>query len=386
MNTLFLSMSRFPEGNGADVIRLQNLVNLFKACGHCICVISRGECTNFKEREIGEISYCSFRSRHNNVLVKIKDIFLYKSYLSRFISKSNNKWDCIVIHGVPNNTFKYIKKYCKKRNIQLICDCVEWYSKKEFLLRGFSYQYRSKDKLMKKLIDKEVQVITISTYLENYYMQKGIKAVRIPVILDLRSIPCYEKVLSDKMNFIYAGSPGGKDYLNVILKGFSLLSEQEKAKFKFKIIGVTWEWIQRHYHYSNQQIEELQRYVQAYGRMERIELYTHLINADFSVLLRPEELRYAKAGFPTKIVESLAWGTPVICNITSDLGMYVKDNFNGKIVEDCDASSFCKVIQSALRMEISTRIKMSKNAKKSAEKDFDYHKYLVRLKELLKDD
>ena len=39
------------------------------------------------------------------------------------------------------------------------------------------------------------------------------------------------------------------------------------------------------------------------------------------------------AGFPTKVVESLALGTPVITNLTSDLGFCVFDGRNGVILD-----------------------------------------------------
>jgi hypothetical protein len=69
------------------------------------------------------------------------------------------------------------------------------------------------------------------------------------------------------------------------------------------------------------------------GRIPRPQVLEELSKADFTVLMRSEEQRYAKAGFPTKFVESLATATPVIANSTSDLGMYLKDGENGYVVK-----------------------------------------------------
>lgn len=53
---------------------------------------------------------------------------------------------------------------------------------------------------------------------------------------------------------------------------------------------------------------------------------------DFSILLR-EKNRGTMAGFPTKIVESLSLGVPVITTETSDLKNYIQDGINGFIVD-----------------------------------------------------
>ena len=63
-------------------------------------------------------------------------------------------------------------------------------------------------------------------------------------------------------------------------------------------------------------------------------------NVQFDVLLRYSDLRYTKAGFPTKVVESLASATPVITNITSDLEMYLKDGENSVISEGYTAKKW----------------------------------------------
>lgn len=384
MNTLFLSMSRFPEGSSADVTRLKFILKLFMENGDKIYVISRGESTNFEEKMWNGVAYRSFRRQSNNILAKILDILMYTHYLKKYILTLEEKWGRIVVHGVPNKTLKYIKKYTNKLGIQLYYDCVEWYSKEEFRWGSLSIGYRDRNELINKLLDKQVRVIAISTYLETYFKHKGIDTVRIPVILDTKEEIVHEKIFVNKIIFAYAGSPGKKDYLNVILDGFYLLSEEERNKIEFRIIGVSWEWIQKSYHYSQEKIKELKEFAIAYGRLERNETITCLKEASFTVLLRPEELRYAKAGFPTKVVESLNLGIPVVCNLTSDLGMYIEDDYCGKIVENCDATMFSKTIKNILQMDRDVMMKMQKNAKQVACREFDYRKYVKVISEFVK--
>ncbi len=50
------------------------------------------------------------------------------------------------------------------------------------------------------------------------------------------------------------------------------------------------------------------------------------------------------AGFPTKFVESLGAGCPVITNYTSDLDLYLKNGFNGFVVKDLNMKVFLKFL------------------------------------------
>ena len=386
MNTLFVSMSRYPEGDSADVLRLINIISLFKQNNSNVFVISRGDTTDFQRKGHQISDYISFRSRKNSSLQKLIDIILFTARLREFLKHSDMKWNRIVIDVVPNSTVKYLKKYAKQRNIQIIVDCVEWFSKEEYRLGRFNYEYVSQDYLIKKLIDKQFYVISISSYLEKYFRSRGIKTIRIPVILDIENIKYKKRNASSKIVVIYAGSPGGKDALDVMIKGFELLSDREKTKIEFRIIGVDWKWIKRRYHFSKTRIDKMKNYICVYGRVDRSQVHNYMEEADFSILLRPENLRYAKAGFPTKIVESLANGTPVICNLTSDLDKYIRENYNGKIVSECTAQSLCETLKEILKMERQQILGMGSGARKSAEVGFDTKRYASKFNKFLNAD
>jgi len=104
-----------------------------------------------------------------------------------------------------------------------------------------------------------------------------------------------------------------------------------------------------------------------------------LRQADFTVLLRSPEIRYAKAGFPTKVAESLASATPVILNLSSDLGLYIKDMREGIIVNDCSPEAMCKAFKKALSLDSDQKAEMRKRARECSEKNFDYRCYKERI-------
>ena len=91
--------------------------------------------------------------------------------------------------------------------------------------------------------------------------------------------------------------------------------------------------------------------------------------------MRPSDERYAKAGFPTKVVESLSLGTPMLCNLSSDLAMYLTDGENSIIIEDCSADACCSALRRILALSREQMNSMRLSARKTAEDAFDWRKY-----------
>ena len=83
-------------------------------------------------------------------------------------------------------------------------------------------------------------------------------------------------------------------------------------------------------------------------------------DADFVPLLRPQIVRYAQAGFPTKVPESLSLGTPIICNLTSDLGDFIRDESEGIICRDYSIDAFVEALENALTLSPTNRKNMGK--------------------------
>lgn len=381
MSILFLSMSRYPKG-GADSVRLGNMIKIFRHIDEDIYVVSRAESTSFSFHEYDNVPYISFRHESSGIITKIFDIFRYTEYLKKYVLPIK-KWDTIFIENVPVSTVKFIKKYALQYNIKLIYDCVEWYSKEEFKLGRLSLSYNINRKWLTKFIDQQFRVIAISTFLENYFKSRGINTVRIPVTMDMSSISCEKEKKTDKLVLLYAGSPGRKDSLNVIIDGIMLLTDEYKDKLELRIIGTTWRQLNKIYHYKTQYIEQANKCIKVLGRVDRETVLQHLKETDFTVLMRPENLRYAQAGFPTKVVESLASGTPVITNLTSDLGLYLVDGENSVIVKECTKEAFADAVRRAMLINSDKMNKVIKNARYLAENVFENSKYIIKLSSLI---
>lgn len=377
----YITYSRIPDGD-APSIRSCNIAKIFMDCNLDVKLVGMGENAYFQLRKHEELSYMSLRIKGSNILTKLKNYFGFKRRLKISLDQANDI-DAIVLNlnTLPINVLWYIKKLSKEKGIKLFVDCCEWYSPEQFKMGKMSLCYILNNYCVQKYIDNNTLIIAISKYLTSYFRQKGYHVADIPAILDVENTGHNKSCKSEKTILMYAGSVGRKDYLDVILTGLSLLSQEELAKIEFRIFGVTLDEIK-----DNVKVEILEKVsssIKCYGRVKRETVLKNLEDADFTVLMRSSTQRYAKAGFPTKVVESLASATPVICNLTSDLGDYIIDGYNGVVVNSESAEDFSRAIKKVIRFSVSEKEIMSNNARTTAEENFDYRLYKDKIIELM---
>ena len=84
----------------------------------------------------------------------------------------------------------------------------------------------------------------------------------------------------------------------------------------------------------------------------------------------------------TKLAESLTVGTPVITNLTGDIGLYLSDGENGFLVSDDTEMQLINMFQKITRMKTDELSKMREKARKSAEQNFDFREYTDNIKAL----
>lgn len=315
--------------------------------------------------------------RGNGVISKIYNYITRGRQIIKLL-QSIPSYDIIVyyaIYGHSVSILRHLRQYCRKNGIKLIVDVVEWYEY-EYLPMG-RYGPKAMDVRLSitKIIPKCDGVIAISSYLENYFRSRNVKhIVRIPIIVDSSMSILKSKCLSmdaGYLNLIYAGFPGHKDLiLNVALAVDNLA--KEGINIRFHILGITKESLQKNTGviFSDS--------VVCHGKIEQKLIPQYLANSDFSVIVR-SNIRNNKAGFPTKFVESLNQGLPVIGNITSDLGLYLKNNYNGYILQDTSVNCIEKRLKELALMSKCKFTEMRQNAKQTAIDNFDYRQYALLL-------
>ncbi|NMD70175.1 glycosyltransferase family 4 protein [Bacillus sp. DNRA2] len=385
MNILIITSAKYPEGD-AESVRLHTFGKLLRDIGNHVYFVGMGYSNYLECLEYDGFQYTSLRKKAGSKFQKIYFYINYKKRLESFLNSHFrcNKVDVILIADLPTFVTNWLKDFCSFHSIDLIVDSVEWFSPGQFKMGLLSPGMILKNIENRYVIDKKVKVIAISKYLESHFINKGCIAVRIPVILDVMNLEFNKVVDPRKLTVLYAGSPGKKDYVPEMLRGVLLLTDREKAKINFIFAGVSIDDIKKLF--SSEEIYQIKKCVEFLGRIEREKVLKLLAQADFTILLRSQEQRYAKAGFPTKVVESLATATPVMLNITSDLGDYINDMSEGIIIKDCTATECASAIKRAISLDYSQREFMKKNARLCAETNFDYRLYEESLKILFTED
>lgn len=384
MNILIITSAKLPEGD-AESIRLHSLGMLFRDLGHNVAFVGMGNSEYLKEFIYSEFTYVSLRKTCTRRLEKLYYYLNYNSRLKVYLHSyfDTNNLDAILFSDLTPISIRTLIRISKKWNLQLITDSVEWYSPEQFRLGLLSPQMILKNIENKYTINKKIKVIAISNYLYDHFKNRGCTCIRIPTIFDVSDMPCTKVIDINKTRVLYAGSPGKKDYVREMLKGVLLLNDDEMDKVIFEFAGVKINDILNEF--TQDEITKLKRCVIFLGRVNRNTVLERLSYANFTALLRSPTQRYAKAGFPTKVVESLSTATPAILNITSDLSLYMNNMNNCIIVNGCTGYEFSIALRKAINMKITTKQVMSSNARKSASDNFDYRIYSKLMKRFLEE-
>lgn len=370
---LIVTGNKYPEGD-AGAIREHAFANIFRSLGYEPVIFGMGETTEFQEKNYEGIRYYSLRYKSDNLIVRILGRILFTQNLKWVISKKiKTKVSGILVVSGNESTFHFAEKLSKKEGIPLLHDSVEWYSPCEFSNGEKNREYKENNKLNTKIINKSYKVIAISSYLEKYFRARKIPVLRVPVIMDINKLSCRKRTHPEYIKIVYAGSIAGKDRLMELIQAMRLLPEESLGKIRLEIIGSTKEDFEKKLRILGDSIPNNISFI---GRIPRYKVVNKLEEADFTFLLRPENERYAQAGFPTKIVESLASGTPIICNYTSDLDKYLVDMDNAIIVKDCSVESCRLALIRVISITVEQRHAMQKNARLTAERNFDWKLYI----------
>ena len=265
--------------------------------------------------------------------------------------------------------------WCKNHGIPIIYEATEWYDPGN--MPGGRYSpYRANFEItMRYLVPRIRNVITISSFMENHYQKVGCNTVCVPPTIDTLHFHNTLKLHSGKLITIsYTGTPGKKDLFNNYLEAF-IRADPFGERFQFNVAGLSNSEILEYPAMKQRRIKELPRMINNIGKVSQSEALKLTGDSDFSVLLRYPK-RYAMAGFPTKVVESMVMGTPVICNLTSDLHKYIQDGISGIVCKDHQVESLISAFTRVENMSPQEIYDISQRTREIAEASFDYRSYV----------
>lgn len=372
-------MNKYPDGD-AGAVRQHAFARLFMKMGYGVKVIGYGPSTGFKYKNYCDVDYISLRGSKTGLADKVLDRLRFHSRLKKEILQMRP--DLIFVVDLPFVSMRYLSEYAYKNNLTIIHDSVEWYSAEEFRLGKLDMSYIRKNLLNTRVINRKFKVVSISSYLCDYYNSKGIDSVRIPFVLNMEPLEFCKKN-EDKIVVSYAGTPLRKDDFKTVFDGLNLLDDSQLSRIELRIIGCNKESVLSFNNYSNEDFERIGRCVRFTGRIPREEVLENMKSANFTILMRNPKLRHTKAGFPTKVTESLTHYTPVIANLTSDLDMILQDGVNSIIVKDFSKEAVADAFRRALELDCSQLSDMCFAARRTAEEKLDISLYEAELQSLI---
>lgn len=384
----YIGPFKFPEGE-AGSYRVLGIAQSLREAGHVVQICT-GQLSNFFPLGVlsgtagFQVRYINFTETSFSHYCKVIK-YLFSGFRTvQWLDGLHSRPDAILLYGGYSLYAAAVLPWCKRNNVPLIVDVVEWYDPSHLPGGRWGLFHLNVELALRYYFVRAGNIISISQYLDHYFQARGCQTLRIPPTLDVIATAARISVPSSELLILaYTGVPGKKDLLDNVLEAIMSLGLSGKNVL-LTVAGVNPDDIIQFAAMRRREVSKLPGFIRALGRVSRDEALDMVRQADFSVLLRPQ-LRFANAGFPTKIPESLSVGTPVICNLTSDLGEYIRDGENGFICRDHTAEALTEVLTRALVLTANQRRKMREAARLQAELAFDFRKYTSALSEFLND-
>lgn len=370
--------------NEAAEPRVLNNAKIFRELGYRVVFVCWGGKYN-NEEKVGE-RYFKQGFEYtitNDLLDNTKSSFVVR--LVTFMLRGKKSINSIISHkpqivvgyNPPGYFTSKMLHYAKKFNFHFISDITEWYDANEFIGGKWLPFSWSNDYNMAFTQKKVKNKIVISHFLDRHYSSNNII---LPPLVDLQDEKWHKESAHkeippfDGLTFIFAGYHGIKDLLGNIIEGVCQ-SISRGARARLLILGA-----------ESSQIEELmgqdkfERFsgtILPVGRVAQDNVPSYYAAADFSFVIR-KPLRKNMAGFPTKFVESMVAGCPVVANSTSDLGDYIIVGENGFVVADWSTDSISNFMAALSQMSKEEITEMKVKAAEHGRKNFDYKAYVEK--------
>lgn len=371
---VYLGPFSFPNG-GAAARRILGNAKAIRAAGYRVMIASgqsareAGPSTEFDGFEV-----VSLGERTAEHLPRLLKHFAYVNMGSKSVAWLDSlpqRPYAVVLYSGYSPYLLRLLPWAKRNGVRLVFDAVEWYQPDS--MAGYLSPYQLNIELaMRTLLPRVPNLISISSYLHRHYTARGCRSVVVPPLLDTADTVYSDtgRDAAQPLRLVYAGSPGKKDLLDNIMDAV-LQVRQQGLNIHLSVAGIP---AAASMHYPSVQrasaalVEGTIEFAGVLGHADSMDLVRR---ADFSLLLR-NDARYAKAGFPTKFVESLSVGTPVIANLTSDLGSHLRDGETGFVCAGPSAADLVAGLRKAATLSTEAHAAMRRACRAHAQQAFDY--------------
>lgn len=381
MRVLYVLSAMFPYGR-AYSSRALNICRSINAAGIKVDVladyISDSHMKTSKKTAVFEDFSIFLSSVHVAKERTVLDKFLAPLKSSKSLNEylKHNKPDCIILSSSHDRFYKWIR-IVKKHKIPIVLESCEWFDYYNFKYGKFNFRYHQFMSCWNHHFQKVDGVISISRLIQKHFTDLNIDTIRVPGLCSFLDCSQPKKPRDDKsIKMVFIGEIfRNKDDLSILIETISNASFS--LPIELHVFGPTKVEIER------QLGRKIPNSVIAHGYVDQRKINMLLSVMDYGIIIRPIR-RSSNAGFPTKLVEYFSQGLPVIANLTGDIELYLKDGFNGFVIQN-NIDSIKKTIEKIVANHAKSYFEMSKNAIETAKKSFNYQLYSCDLIKLIRE-
>jgi len=351
---IYVGLFRFPTGDAAAV-NVYSIGKALRDSGYDV-IFAPGNSANRPQDRIDDASYTyggfqyypqsEFRTVPLAPLRRLIRYLAVGTNTLRWLrSRDNSKVRAIIFYGESGPYYTRLQAFCKKMQIALIPHSVEWFDPGHCVGGRYGPIRWDVSLMMRYFSPRSDRIICISSFLEGYFRNYGCRVLRLPPLIDLdlaRAVPSEERDPSGPLRILFLGSPH-RERWDIILAGL-IEAKKNGTNVCLEMLGTDHEkWLNLIGRNRNL-AESLGGAIRFHGYVMAPEaVAAKVAQCDAGIIVR-EDARWSRACFPTKVPEFLAQGVPIICNLTSDLGDYLKDGVNAFIMERASIGEVAKCL------------------------------------------
>lgn len=245
----------------------------------------------------------------------------------------------VIAYDYPAVAQARLIRFCRSIGARAVAEVTEWYSVSRLVSPAALLRNIDRPLRMRVVNPRMDGLIVASRYLADFYSPKGRPVVVMPSLMsDPSPIAGQASPDGTPKRLFFAGSgwdpavvretrEGPKDRLDKVIEVLDAALTLG-ADFRLDAYGVDQGAYLEVMPGHSPLLERLGDRVVFHGRQPRDVVRATLRDADFSIFLRKDSI-VSRAGFPTKLAESVHFGTPVITNDVGDAALYQQPGQTG---------------------------------------------------------
>ena len=330
MNIVYIDAQSYAGGT-ANSVRVTAMLEALEGAGHHV--------TCYRERTGG--SHGRGRTAVGKLARRaIPNAVFLGSGVPSWLDGLGRTPDLVICYGVDPRYLLRIQRWCRRRSVPLVIDVVDWYAAEDVTGLGSKLFCLINDQwVMRSLVRNCQGAIVVSRLLERHFTVMDIPTLRVPAVIS--GLPSAAPPSPESFTLSYAGAPGLREARVLAnLRRLAVEGELARLGIKLRIIGMD---------RPADSSPDDEPQVTYCGRVARGEALRLVGESTMTVLQRTPERRFAQAGFPSKVAESLLLGVPVISNLSSDLAEILEDCRNAIVLSDDSYESLLNGLDRATR-------------------------------------